>query len=54
MPFWTKKIEENVFKLIEAIHSELLYKYAFDFEGNYDKVIKIFFHMSLFSACLHF
>ena len=31
VPFWTKKIEENVFKLIEAIHSELFYTYAFDF-----------------------
>ena len=42
VPFWTKKIEENVFKLIEAIHSELCYKYAFDFERNYDKVINFF------------
>ena len=34
-----KKIEENVFKLIEAIHSELFHTYAFDFEANYDKSI---------------
>ena len=54
MPFWTKKIEENVFKLIEAIHSELFYIYAFDFEGNYEKLIKKFCHMSLFSVSLHF
>ena len=54
VPFWTKKIEENVFKLIEAIHSELFYIYAFDFEGNYEKLIKNFCHMSLFSVSLHF
>ena len=54
VPFWTKKIEENVFKLIEAIHSELFYIYAFDFEGNYEKLIKTFCHMSLFSVSLHF
>ena len=52
--FGQKKIEENVFKLIEAIHSELFYIYAFDFEGNYEKLIKKFCHMSLFSVSLHF
>ena len=54
MPFWTKKFEEIVFKLIEAIHSKLFYTYAFDFEVNYDKLIKKFRHMSLSSDCLHF
>ena len=51
MSFWTKKIEENVFKLIEAIHSELFDTFAFDFEENYDKLIKKFRHMLLFSVC---
>ena len=27
---------------------------VFDFEENYDKLIKKFYHMSLFSVCLHF
>ena len=54
VPFWTKKFEENVFKLIEAIRSELFYTYAFDFEGNFDKLIKKFGYMSLFSVSLHF
>ena len=48
------KVEENVFKLIGAIRSELFHTFAFDFEGNYDKLIKKFLHMSLFSVCLHF
>ena len=48
------KVEENIFKLIGAIHSELFHTFAFDFEGNYDKLIKKFLHMSLFSVCLHF
>ena len=52
--YWTHEIEKNVFRLVEAIHSELFDSYAFDFEGNYDKLIKKFFHMSLFSVCLHF
>ena len=52
--FWAKKIEENVYKLIEAIYDEFFYPYAFDFEGNYDRLIKKFCHMSLFSVCLHF
>ena len=49
--FWAKKFEENVFKLIEAIHSELFDTFAFDFEENYDKLIKKFRHMLLFSVC---
>ena len=52
--FWTKKIEEKVFKLIEAIHSELFDTFAFDFEENYEKLIKKFRHKSLFLVCLHF
>ena len=52
--YWINKIEKNVFQLVEAVHSELLDSYAFDFEGNYDKLIKKFRHMSLFSVCLHF
>ena len=49
-----KKVEENVYKLIEAIYYEFFYKYAFDFEGNYDRLMKKFCHMSLLSVCLHF
>ena len=41
------------FKLIEAIRSELFDTFAFAFEGNYDKLIKKFCHMSLFPVCLH-
>ena len=48
VPFWTEKIEENVFKLIEAIHSKLFYTYAFDFEGNYDILIKILPYVTVF------
>ena len=40
--------------MIEAIYDEFFYTYAFDFEGNYDRLIKKFCHMSLFSVCLHF
>ena len=52
--FWAKENEENVYELIEAIYNELFYTYAFDFEGNSDKLIKTFRHMSLFSVCSHF
>ena len=52
--YWTHEIEKTVFRLVEAIHSELFDNYAFDFEGSYDKLIKKFRHMSLFSACLNF
>ena len=40
--------------MVQAIHSELFDTYAFDFEGNYDKLIKRFGQMYLFSVCLHF
>ena len=52
--FLAKEIEENVYKLIEAIYNEFFYTYAFDFDGNYDRLMKKFRHMSLFSVCLHF
>ena len=48
--YWTNKIEKNVFDLIQAIHDEI----TFDFEKNYEQLIKRFCHMSLFSVCLHF
>ena len=48
--YWTNKIEKNVFDLIQAIHDEII----FDFEKNYEQLIKRFRHMSLFSVCLHF
>ena len=49
--YWTNRIEENVFGLTQSIHNILE---AFDFEEIYDKLIKKFCHMSLFSVCLHF
>ena len=49
--YWASKIERNVFELIQAIHNEIQ---GFDFEENYDKLIKRFCHMSLFSVCLHY
>ena len=52
--YWRNKIEKNVFKLIGAIHRELLDTSAFNFEGNYDKLIKNFRHMSWFSVFLYF
>ena len=52
--YWTYEIEKTVLRLVEAIHSELFDSYAFDFEGYYDKLIKKFRHMSLFSVCLNF
>ena len=48
--YWTNKIEKNVFDLIQAIHDEII----FDFEENYEQLIKRFRHMSLFSVCLNF
>ena len=51
--YWTSKIERNVFELTQAINNELFESKAFDFEENYDKLIKKFCHMSLFSVCLH-
>ena len=52
--YWTSKIERNVFELIQTIHNERFDTVCFDFEENYDKLIKRFRHMSLFSVCLHF
>ena len=52
--YWTNKIERNVFELIQTIHNETFDTVSFDFEENYDKLIKRFCHMSLFSVCLHF
>ena len=40
--YWTSKIERNVFELIQAIHNETLETFSFDFEENYDKLIKRF------------
>ena len=40
--------------MIQAIHNETFDTVSFDFEENYDKLIKRFCHMSLFSVCLHF
>ena len=40
--------------MIQAINNELFESKAFDFEENYDKLIKRFRQMSLFSVCLHF
>ena len=52
-------IQKNVFNLIQNIHNdtffcETLYTCNFDFEENYEKLLKRFRHMSLFSACFHF
>ena len=52
--YWTSKIERNVFEWIQAIHNETFDTVSFDFEENYDKLIKRFCHMSLLSICLHF
>ena len=49
-----KHIERNVFELIQAINNELFESKTFDVEENYNKLIKRFRHMSLFSVCLHF
>ena len=55
----TYVIKKNVFNLIQDIHNdsffcETFYTYNFDFEGNHEKLLKRFCHMSLFSVCLHF
>ena len=47
-------IKRNVSELIDDIHGELFDTFAFDFEKNYDNLIKKFRHMSLLSVCLHF
>ena len=52
-------IQKNVFNSIQYIHNdtffcETFYTYNFDFEENYEKLLKRFCYMSLFSVCLHF
>ena len=47
--FWASKIERNILELIQEIHNEIE---SFDFEENYDKLIKRYHHMPLFSVCL--
>ena len=49
--YWTNRIEENVFGLTKSIHT---IHEAFDFEEIYDKLIKKFCHISLFSVSLDF
>ena len=49
--YWTNRIEENVFGLTQSIHN---IPEVFDFEEIYDKLIKKFRPMYLFSVCLHF
>ena len=56
---WTYVIQKNVFNLIQDIHNdtffnETFHTYNFDFEENYEKLLKRFRHMSLFSVCFHF
>ena len=56
---WTNAIQKNLFNSIQDIHNdtffnEMFYTYNFDFEQNYEKLLKKFRHMSLFSVCLHF
>ena len=51
---WPNLIKRNVSELINDIHGELFHTLAFDFEKNYDNLIKKFRHMSLLSVCLHF
>ena len=55
----TYLIQKNVFNLIQDIYNdtffnETFYTYNFDFEESYEKLLKRFRHMSLFSVCLHF
>ena len=40
--------------MIQAINNDLSESKVFYFEENYDKLIKKFGYMSLFSVCLHF
>ena len=56
---WTNAIQKNLFNSIQDIHNdtffnEMFYTYNFDFEQNYEKLLKKFCHMSLFSVYLHF
>ena len=49
--YCTNRIEDYVFGLTQGIHN---IHEAFDFKKIYDKLIKKFRHISLFSVCLHF
>ena len=56
---WANAIQKKLFNLIQDIHNdtffnEMFYTYNFDFEQNYEKLLKKFRHMSLFSVCLDF
>ena len=56
---WTNAIQKRLSILIQDIHddtffNETFYTYNFDFEQNYEKLLKKFRHISLFSVCLHF
>ena len=56
---WTYMIQKNVFNLIQDVHNntffcETFYTYNFNFEENYETLLKRFRHKSLFSVCLHF
>ena len=56
---WTNAIQKNLFNSIQDIHNdtffnEMFYTYNFDFEQNYEKLLKKIRPMSLFSVCLHF
>ena len=52
-------IQKDLFNLIQHIHKDTLFNetfhtYNFDFEQNYENLLKKFRHMSLFSVYLHF
>ena len=56
---WTNAIQKSLFDLTQDIHNdtfsnETFYTYNFDFEQNYEKLLKKIRPMSLFSVCLHF
>ena len=50
----TKVIQENIFNLIQEIYKELWDTFPFDFEQNYELLIKKYHDMPLFSVSLHF
>ena len=52
--YWMSKIERNVFELIQAIHNETFDTVTFDFEENYDKLIKRFCLVFVFSLFAFF
>ena len=55
---YTNVIQKNLFNLFQHIHNdtffnETFYTYNFDFKENYENLLKIFCHMSLFQfACI--